>query len=119
MRYTVPEAVREVLIRRERVRRKRERRRWGFFSIGVCAVLLFVTIRFAATPLAPPDASDASVMGSFLLPAESGGIAAAIVLGVLLAALLILFCIRKKRGMPPEEPKQPQNDDKDGGNDHE
>ena len=118
MRYTVPAAMKEIQIRRERVRRKRELRRLGFFSLSACVILLLLTIRLAAAPLPQPDASNASVMGSFLLPAESGGIVAAIALALLVAALLILFCIRKKRGTP-EEPKQEQNHDKDGGKDHE
>ncbi len=106
MLYTVPESMKEIQARTERVRRKRERKRLGFFSLGVCVLLLVLTLSLATTPLTPPDGSGASVMGSFLLEAKTGGIVAAITLAFLLGVLITLLFIRGRRNEPPQSPGQ-------------
>lgn len=119
MHYTVPESMQEVLTRAERVRRKRERKRLSLFSIGVCALMLVLTLSLATAPLAPPDGSEASAMGSFLLEAKSGGIVAAIIIAFFLGVLITLLFIRKRRIEPPESHVQKSDEHKDGGENHE
>ncbi len=119
MRYTLPESVEKVLARRERVRRRRERRRLSLFSLGLCSVLLLLTLRLASGPPTVPDSNGASAMGSFLLRADIGGFIAAVALAFLLGVLVTLFCARKKSGSTPEKPNQQRNHKTDGGKDHE
>lgn len=119
MLYTVPESMEEILARTERVRRRRERKRLGFLSLGICALLLVLTVSLATAPVTPPDGSEASAMGSFLLEAQNGGIVAAVILAFFLGVLITLLFIRKRRIEPPESPVEKSDEHTDGGNNHE
>lgn len=118
MLYTVPESLEKIQARTELVRRKRERKRLGFLSLGVCALLLILTLSLATAPLTPPDGSETSAMGSFLLEAKNGGIFAAIILAFFLGVLITLLFIRKRRIEPPESPVQKSEENTDGGKNH-
>ena len=111
MNFTSSEALEQVLDRRDRLRRNRNRRRLGWFSVGMCAVLLVLTLTVASTPLTGQSDPDADAMGSFLLEARTGGIFAAVVLAFLLGVLITLFCIRKKRNQREDhtESKKEEN----------
>ena len=97
MKYTSSEAMKEVLSRRDQVRRKREQRRLAWCSASLFTLLLVLTLTAASMPIPTLDASNSSAMGSFLLEAKTGGIIAAVVLAFLLGVLITLLCIRKKR----------------------
>ena len=118
MKYTAKESLQEVLDRSERVKQERECRRLGFFSLGVCALLLTLTLALASVPDLPQSDSG-SAMGSFLLKAQTGGIVAAVVLAFTLGVLVTLLLIRRKKLESTKNPESQAHTDnsqpKNGG----
>ena len=115
MNYTTSESLEQVLSRREQLKKKRDRRRLGWYSLSVCAILLVLTLTVASMPLTAQDAPGAESMGSFMLEAKTGGIVAAVVLAFLLGVIITLLCIRQKRNKPQKESPLPSQNDKNGG----
>ena len=113
MKYTSSEALKKVLERRDRLQRKREQRRLGLFSLGLCAVLLVLTLAISSMPLPTREASCGGTMGSFLLEARTGGVLAAVVLAFLLGMLVTLSLLRgrksKGRTQHPQADQQHEN----------
>ena len=97
MKYTASESLRQVLSRRDQLKRKRERRRLALCSLSLCVLLVVLTLSVASTPIAAQSGGNEAAMGSFLLEAQTGGIIAAVVLAFLLGVLITLLCIRKNR----------------------
>ena len=105
MKYTTSEAVNEVLVRRDQVRRKRERRRLTWYGVSVCAILIVLTLTVTSLPMIAQTPSGMEDMGSFLLEAKTGGILAALILAFVLGVLAVLIIIRRKRGFPKPDAK--------------
>ena len=105
----------KLLARREALRKKRERRRLGWYSLGVCAILLVLTLTVASMPLTAQDGSGAESMGSFMLEAKTGGILAAVVLAFLLGVVITLLCIRQKRNNAQKDSRKESQTVENGG----
>ena len=124
MRYNTSESLDQVLSRRDRLRKKREQRRLTFFSLGVCAILLVLTLTatLRSGAVIGPQGEGAASMGSFLLEGNTGGFVAGIVLALLVGVLITLLCIRQKqakanaRQSAEKEPKQEPRQEENGGN---
>lgn len=115
MNYTPNEALNEVLARRDRVRRKRERRRLTWYSVSVCAILVVLTMTVTSLPTVGQNVTGEEAMGSFLLEAKTGGILAALVLAFGLGIVVALLWIKKKRSSTSEEHPQKSQEDENGG----
>ncbi len=113
MKYTSSEALTQVLVRRDRLRKKRDQRQLSLLSLSLFAVLLVLSLTVTSAPLPPQEGGDGAVMGSFLLEARTGGFVAAVVLAFLLGVLITLLCIRKhqQKGnkIDPQDPKHNEN----------
>ena len=116
MKYTASESLKQVLDRRDQLKRKREQKRLVWCSLSLCVLLVVLTLSVTSTPLAVQNGGNETAMGSFLLEAQTGGIIAAVVLAFLLGVLITLLCIRKNRHREqtdvPKDPKRHEN----GGN---
>lgn len=115
MNYTSSEALKQVLARRDRLRRKREQRRLGWFSLGMSAVLLVLALTVSSAPAPVRDDSGAAAMGSFLLEEKAGGIFALLVLAFLFGVLITLFCLRKKPNHESSETTEDPQQNENGG----
>lgn len=115
MNYTSSEALKQVLDRRDRLRKKRNRKRLGWFSACMCAVLLVLTLTVASAPLTGQSDPGADAMGSFLLEPRTGGFFAAVVLAFLLGVLITLFAIRKKQSKDSKNVPNDTRNEQNGG----
>jgi len=116
MNYTSSEALEQVLERRDRLQRKREHRRLGWFSLGLCVVLLVLTLTVSSIPVTGHDGSGTATMGSFLLEEKAGGIFAVVVLAFLFGVLITLLCIRKRKTPEKAEKTMDSQYVENGGN---
>ena len=110
MHYTIENSVREVRLRSEQVRKRRENRALGWFSLGICSILLILTLAATSAPKLPPGSEGSAATGSFLLSPEAGGYILAIVVAFALGVTVTLLALQRKRTKPPEE-QTPQTND--------
>lgn len=115
MNYTTSEALDEVLARRDRLRKKRERRRTAWYGLCVCAIIFALTLTVTSLPMNGEDASGAEVMGSFLLEAKTGGILTALILAFAVGVLAALLWFRKKKSKKTSESPRTTQHDENGG----
>lgn len=115
MKYTSSEALKNVLERRDKLKKARAQRRLGWFSLGLCAVLLVLTLAISSMPLPVQQTSGAGAMGSFLLEARTGGILAAVVLAFLLGVLITLLLIRGRKHNAEQPHPQASQQHENGG----
>lgn len=115
MSYSSSKALEQVLKRRDRLRKKREKRRLVCFSLSLCAILLVLTLTVSSTPVEIRNGAESAAMGSFLLEARTGGIFAALVLAFLLGVLITLLCIRKKTNSGTTDENRHSQNEKNGG----
>ena len=116
MKYTASESMKQVLDRRNQLKRKRERRRLALCSLSVCVLLVVLTLSVTSTPLVTQSGGNEAAMGSFLLEAQTGGIIAAVVLAFLLGVLITLLCIRKNRTREQTDVPEAAERHENGGN---
>ena len=108
MRYSEDEAMREIMARKDRLVRRRERTRvrqlggaTALLALALAAMLSFVAV--------PPDHAP-SGYGAFLLSARAGGYVLAGVLCFALGVCFTLACIRARSRKKREEKKDRQEE---------
>ena len=99
MKYTASESLKQVLDRRNQLKRKRERRRLALCSLSVCVLLVVLTLSVTSTPLVTQSGGNEAAMGSFLL-----------------GVLITLLCIRKNRTREQTDVPEAAERHENGGN---
>ena len=108
MKYTTKEALEQIMSRRERIVRQRDRRISRILSGTAGVMFAALVLEIALLPGKPGVESSGSVYGSFILSPEAGGYVLAAVIAFALGVCVTLLCLHRRKKKPTDQISQKQ-----------
>jgi len=106
VKYTSDEALKEIMLRSERISRRKDQRTCRVLSAAAAGLFALLIFMIAILPGRGASSSFGSVYGSFLLRQESGGYILVAVIAFLVGAAVALLCLRRKKQINDKKDKQ-------------